>query len=139
MKFAIEFRWKIVAMEIMPDHVHLFLNVKPTDNPSQIMNRIKGRASHHLRLIVSRIAKTANSLDTQLFCFYCWEYFYEKCNRVYSAPKRLNQNTLKGVISFHPLPEVRNTQLRCYLSGVFSISLIKGDRIGHLQDKLLGY
>jgi putative transposase len=44
-----ENRWKIVAMEIMPDHVHLFLNAKPTDNPSQIMNRIKGRASHHLR------------------------------------------------------------------------------------------
>lgn len=44
-----ENRWKIIAMEIMPDHVHLFLNVKPTDNPAQIMNRVKGRASHHLR------------------------------------------------------------------------------------------
>jgi len=44
-----ENRWRIIAMEIMSDHVHLFLNVKPTDNPSQIMNRIKGRASHHLR------------------------------------------------------------------------------------------
>lgn len=30
-------------------HVHLFLNAKPTDCPSTIMNRIKGRASHHLR------------------------------------------------------------------------------------------
>jgi putative transposase len=36
-------------MEIMPDHVHLFLNVKPTDDPSSIMRKIKGRASHHLR------------------------------------------------------------------------------------------
>lgn len=42
-----EHRWKIIAMEIMPDHVHLFLNVKPTDCPSTIMNRVKGRASHH--------------------------------------------------------------------------------------------
>ncbi len=40
---------KIIAMEIMPDHVHLFLNVKPTDDPSSIMRKIKGRASHHLR------------------------------------------------------------------------------------------
>ena len=33
----------------MPDHVHLFLNVKPTDDPSSIMRKIKGRASHQLR------------------------------------------------------------------------------------------
>ncbi|QOV23207.1 IS200/IS605 family transposase [Anabaenopsis elenkinii] len=44
-----ENRWRIIALEIMPDYVHLFLNAKPTDNPSQIMSRIKARASHHLR------------------------------------------------------------------------------------------
>jgi putative transposase len=44
-----ENRWKIMALEIMPDHVDLFINAKPTDNPSLIMNRIKGRASHFLR------------------------------------------------------------------------------------------
>jgi putative transposase len=46
---VVENRWKIIAMEIMPDRVHLFLNVKPTDDPSSIMRKIKGRASHHLR------------------------------------------------------------------------------------------
>ena len=48
-ELVVENRWKIIAMEIMPDHVHLFLNVKPTDDPSSIMRKIKGRASHHLR------------------------------------------------------------------------------------------
>ena len=48
-ELVIENRWKIIAMEIMPDHVHLFLNVRPTDDPSSIMRKIKGRASHHLR------------------------------------------------------------------------------------------
>jgi putative transposase len=48
-ELVIENRWKIIAMEVMPDHVHLFLNVKPTDDPSSIMRKIKGRASHHLR------------------------------------------------------------------------------------------
>lgn len=48
-ELVVENRWKIIAMEIMPDHVHLFLNVKPTDDPSGIMRKIKGRASHHLR------------------------------------------------------------------------------------------
>ena len=48
-ELVVENRWKIIAMEIMPDHVHLFLNVKPTDDPSSIMRKIKWRASHHLR------------------------------------------------------------------------------------------
>jgi putative transposase len=48
-ELVVENRWKIIAIEIMPDHVHLFLNVKPTDDPSSIMRKIKWRASHHLR------------------------------------------------------------------------------------------
>ena len=44
-----ENRWRIIALEIMPDHVHMFLNVKATDSPADIMRKVKGRASHHLR------------------------------------------------------------------------------------------
>ncbi|MGB5632272.1 MAG: IS200/IS605 family transposase, partial [Waterburya sp.] len=44
-----ENNWRLVALEIMPDHVHLFLNTDPTFAPSIIIKRIKGRASHHLR------------------------------------------------------------------------------------------
>jgi Transposase and inactivated derivatives len=44
-----ENRWKIIAMEIMSDHVHLFLNVRPIDYPASVIRKIKGRASHHLR------------------------------------------------------------------------------------------
>ncbi len=44
-----ENNWRLIALEIMPDHVHLFLNTDPTFAPSVIIKRIKGRASHHLR------------------------------------------------------------------------------------------
>ena len=44
-----ENRWKIIAIEIMPDHVHLFLNAKPVDSPSIMIKRLKGRASSVLR------------------------------------------------------------------------------------------
>ena len=44
-----ENRWKIIAIEIMPDHVHLFLNAKPVDSPSIMVKRLKGRASSVLR------------------------------------------------------------------------------------------
>ncbi|PLZ06129.1 transposase, partial [Fischerella thermalis] len=41
-----ENRWKIIAMEIMPDHVHLFLDVRPTDDPASVIRKIRSRASH---------------------------------------------------------------------------------------------
>ncbi len=44
-----ENRWKLIALEIMPDHVHMFVNAKPSDDPAKIIRLIKGRASHHLR------------------------------------------------------------------------------------------
>ncbi|MBD1371716.1 IS200/IS605 family transposase [Hazenella sp. IB182357] len=44
-----ENQWVIVAMEVMPDHCHLFLNALPTDSPSDIMARVKGVTSRRLR------------------------------------------------------------------------------------------
>lgn len=41
--------WLMVAMEVMPDHVHLFLNVRPTDSPADIMVKLKGATSRFLR------------------------------------------------------------------------------------------
>ncbi len=52
-----ENRWLIIAMEIMPDHVHLLINAKPTDDPATMIKRIKGRASHHLRKEFSELLK----------------------------------------------------------------------------------
>lgn len=40
---------KVLALEIMDDHVHLFLNCPPTMSPSDIMFRIKGRSARELR------------------------------------------------------------------------------------------
>jgi putative transposase len=40
---------EILAMEIMPDHVHLFLNCPPTLSPSDAMFWLKGYSSRILR------------------------------------------------------------------------------------------
>jgi putative transposase len=40
---------KILALEIMPDHVHLFLNCPPTLSPSDAMFWLKGSTSRILR------------------------------------------------------------------------------------------
>ena len=40
---------EIIALETMPDHVHLFIKADPTVAPNNIIARIKGRSSSILR------------------------------------------------------------------------------------------
>jgi putative transposase len=46
---AAELYCEIVALEVMPDHVHLFLKAPPTHAPQHIANQMKGYTSHELR------------------------------------------------------------------------------------------
>lgn len=48
-ELAIEKGWDILALEVAPDHVHLFVSVKPTDTPHLIIKAFKGRSSRYLR------------------------------------------------------------------------------------------
>ena len=45
----------ILALEIMPDHVHLFIGAKPTHTPYKIVAQIKGNTSRQLRLVFKDI------------------------------------------------------------------------------------
>ena len=40
----------IHTMEVMPDHVHLFVESDPTKCPAEIVNRLKGYSSRVLRI-----------------------------------------------------------------------------------------
>ena len=44
-----EFGYRVMEMEVMPDHVHLLLDVGPQRNITEIVNLIKGYTSHVLR------------------------------------------------------------------------------------------
>lgn len=41
--------WDILALEIAPDHIHLFIGVTPTDAPHLVIKAFKGRSSYYLR------------------------------------------------------------------------------------------
>lgn len=41
-ELSTEHDYDIVSMEVMPDHVHLFVSALPRYSPSQLMNIIKG-------------------------------------------------------------------------------------------------
>jgi putative transposase len=42
-------RFEIKAHEVMEDHVHLFLNIRPSQAISQVIQFLKGCSSHELR------------------------------------------------------------------------------------------
>lgn len=44
-----EIACRVIALEIMDDHVHLFLNCPPSMAPKDIMFRVKGRSARVLR------------------------------------------------------------------------------------------
>lgn len=58
----------IIQVEIMPDHVHLFIEVDPTFAPSTIIKRIKGRASHYLRKEFPQLLKLPTLWTPSYFC-----------------------------------------------------------------------
>ena len=43
--------WKVLALEIQPDHLHLFVSVPPSYSPSEVVHILKGNTSRQLRLI----------------------------------------------------------------------------------------
>jgi putative transposase len=48
--------WRIVALEIMPDHVRLFVKAHPSDSPSLIANQFKGFILRRLRAEFSHLS-----------------------------------------------------------------------------------
>ena len=46
---AKENNWEVIAKEVMPDHVHLFVSADPKTRPYIVVKRFKGRTSRILR------------------------------------------------------------------------------------------
>jgi putative transposase len=75
---ALENDWKIATLEVMPDHVHVFVKVTPVDSPMQIVARMKGKSSFLLR-------KEFPSLKTRLPSLWTRSYYVESIGSI-SAP-----------------------------------------------------
>ncbi len=66
-KKAFEIEINIATMEIMPNHVHLFLNCTPLLAPYQIMHRIKGFSARILRKEFPELLKMPSMWTTSYF------------------------------------------------------------------------
>ena len=61
-----EHGWKVIALEVQPDHVHLFINAPTQESPADIARWVKGRASHHRRKEFPPIEETTCVVDSNL-------------------------------------------------------------------------
>lgn len=66
---AHEIELEIVQMEIMPDHVHLFVKTTPTNSPHFIVQQLKGYTSRILRQEFPSLKSRLPSMWTR--SYYC--------------------------------------------------------------------
>lgn len=66
------------TMEIMPDHVHLFVKCEPNDSPQFIVQNFKGYSSRILRLEFEHLRK-------RLPCLWTRSYFCESVGHISEA------------------------------------------------------
>jgi putative transposase len=59
---------QVLALEIMPDHLHLFVSAPPTLAPHQIVRRIKGRSSRLLRQEFPHLLRLPSLWTRSYFC-----------------------------------------------------------------------
>lgn len=61
-EIATEHGWEIVASEVMPDHVHLFAHVRPTDSLAHVARLLESRTSRVLRQEVRVVVSQPGTL-----------------------------------------------------------------------------
>lgn len=66
---AIENDWEIATLDVMPDHIHVFVKATPMDSPANIVARMKGRSSFELRKEFPYLKSRLPSLWTR--SYYC--------------------------------------------------------------------
>jgi putative transposase len=64
---ATEKEWDILAIEVAPDHIHLFVGVKPTNTPHLIVKAFKGRSSRFLRAEFPELLKLPSLWTSSYF------------------------------------------------------------------------
>lgn len=74
-KKAYEIGISIEEMQIMPEHVHLFVKAPPTASPHWIVQQLKGYTSHELRVQFP-------SLKTRLPTLWTRSYYIESCGHI---------------------------------------------------------
>lgn len=80
---AMEIKISIETMEIMPDHVHLFIKSPPTASPHWIVQQLKGYSSRMLRQEIASIKSRLPTLWTRSYYIESVGHISEKTIKKY--------------------------------------------------------
>ena len=85
--------WRIEALEVMPDHVHVFVFVGPTDSAAVVARQFKGRTSRILR-------DEFRQLRSRLPTLWSKSYFATSVGRVSAATVKryIEEQTTKPTV-----------------------------------------
>lgn len=115
----IEHGWRLIALEVMPDHVHMFINAPTHESASNIARWVKGRASKYLRDDFSSLKKLTNVMESILRMLLQPDKSVLTPSNGTSRTKKGNEYPIQQVktcsVAFHP--PARSTEaltLRCY-------------------------
>ena len=86
---AAEIKVGIEAVEVMPDHVHLFVSAPPTLAPHHIVAQFKGLTSHELR-------KEFPELRSKLPTLWSRSYYVGACGHASETVVRMYIENQKG-------------------------------------------
>ena len=84
--------WVIIALEIMPDHVHLFVNVPPDIAPHKVAHAIKGRSSRLLRQEFPHLLKVPSLWTNSYFVSTAGNVSSETVKRYIDEQKHHDKN-----------------------------------------------
>lgn len=62
-----EHNWELENLEVMPDHVHIFIKCKPTDSVAYVVAQIKGYTSHVLKQLFPSLNSRLPNLWTRSY------------------------------------------------------------------------
>jgi putative transposase len=75
---------EVLALEVMPDHIHLFLSATPQWAPNQLVGRIKGKSARLLRQEFPVLLRMPSLWTRSFFC---------------STAGNVSSETIKGYIA----------------------------------------
>ena len=65
---APELESEVLALEVMPDHLHLFLSATPQWAPNQLVGRLKGKSARLLRQELPVLLRMPSLWTRSFFC-----------------------------------------------------------------------
>ena len=91
-----EHGWSLENVEVMPDHVHIFIKCKPTDSVAYIVAQLKGYTSHELKKIFPKLSTRIPNLWTRSYYAESVGIINEDTVKRYIENQKLKANSSHG-------------------------------------------